>query len=69
MFSPFVKLRSLAEDQVAVALSSLQQEREQRLALKKEFEQVIWIDRIPFILGLDAQPRAFGKFEQPIYGH
>jgi hypothetical protein len=31
----------LAEDQVAVALCSLQQEREQRLALKKEFEQVI----------------------------
>jgi hypothetical protein len=30
----------LAEDQVADALTAAQQEREQRLALKKEFEQV-----------------------------
>ena len=34
------KLRSLAEDQVADALTAAQQEREQRLALKKEFEQL-----------------------------
>jgi len=34
------KLRSLAEHQVADALATAQHEREHRLALKKEFEQV-----------------------------